>query len=359
MSTDDLIRYDAPGVEPEIPNESEQIHKLHGLINRMQQKNFTCHRHGFRGTHVKTQAVAKGTLTVSPDLPDHLAQGLFSHGPQTHDVAIRFANEPTFLQDDRAPGPRGCGMKVFGVPGAEGDFMDPAGATSHSHDFTFNNAPIIELRDLPTCLEIISLREQHFSDGRGLEEALKQRPDSDLQFAPAALPNRHFLSYTMYSQSAFRWGPHVAKYALFPVGKTQRELALCQITSDADPEQHSAWLREHFRSHDAEFDFRVQMLRDLGAQSVEDCSVEWDQEDFPFETVGRVVLPRGQDVFDARRRVFWEEGVKLNPWFGLEAHRPLGSVNRLRRSLYQRSVAKRGELNASRAEAISRVDQIP
>lgn len=356
MATEDLVRYDTPGLEPELANEDEQISALHDLVNRMQQKNFARHRHGFRGTHVKTQGIVKGRLTVLPDLPEHLAQGLFAVGEKEHDVAVRFANEPSFLQDDKTTGPRGCGMKVFDV---DGEFMDPAGKSSRTHDFTFNNAPVLELRDLPTCLEIFQLKEKYFDDGAGLEAALKQRQDKDLQFAPTQLPNQHFLSYTMYSQSAFRYGDYVAKYALFPTGKMQRELAMCQITEDADREQHSVWLREYFESNDAEYDFRVQLLRNTDEQSVEDCSKPWDEEKYPFETVGTVFLPKGQDAFETERRVFWEDRMKLNPWYGIEAHRPLGSANRLRKTLYQRSVARRNELNASHAEVVSSVDQIP
>jgi hypothetical protein len=356
MASTTFIRYDAPGLEPEIPDESEKIHALHDLINRVQEKNFARHRHGFRGTHVKTQSIVKGKQKVLPDLPSHLSQGLFANAGREHDVAIRFANEPSFLQDDRAPGPQGCGMKVFDV---DGDFMDHEGARSRTHDFTFNNAPVLELRDLPTCLEIFRLREKHFDDGPGLEAALKQREDSDLQFAPKSLPNRHFLSYVIYSQSAFRYGDHVAKFALFPTSEMQKGLEKLQITDDSDREQHSMWLREYFEKNDAEFDFRVQLLENLDEQSVEDCSQEWNEDKYPFQTVARVVLPKDPDVFDAKRRVFWEDRMKLNPWYGLDAHRPLGSANRLRRSLYQRSLAKRCELNASKVEAVSSVQQIP
>ena len=35
-------------------------------------------------------------------------------------------------------------MKVFDV---DGDFIDPAGQKTRTHDFTFNNAPGLELRD--------------------------------------------------------------------------------------------------------------------------------------------------------------------------------------------------------------------
>ena len=231
MASNGFIRYDAQGLEPEIADETEKIHALHDLINRVQQKNFARHRHGFRGTHVKTQGIVKGRLTVEPGLPDHLSQGLFADGECEYDVAIRFANEPSFLQDDRAPGPRGCGMKVFNV---KGDFMSPEGTQSRTQDFTFNNAPVLELRDLTTCLEIFQLREKYFDNGPGLEAALKQRKDRELQFAPKSLPNQHFLSYVMYSQSAFRYGDYVAKFALFPTGNTQHELANFKITDDSD-----------------------------------------------------------------------------------------------------------------------------
>lgn len=171
-------------------------------MNKMQQHNFAHHRHGFRGTHVKTQAIVKGTMTVLSDLPPHLAQGIFSKAGKQYPLAIRYANEPSFLQDDRAPGPRGCGMKVFNVDGP-GKFLDPIGEETHTQDFTFNNAPLLELTDLPTTAQIVDIRERNFDDGEKLERELEQRSDRDLQFAPKGLPNQHFLSYT--SESSFRW----------------------------------------------------------------------------------------------------------------------------------------------------------
>lgn len=351
-----LVKWDDPKVEPEVADEDAKIKELHVVINRVQQHNFAHHRHGFRATHVKTQAIVKGSMTVHSDLQSHLAQGLFARGGEEHPVGIRFANEPSFLTDDKAPGPRGCGMKVFDV---DGSFLASEGEKSHTQDFTFNNAPLLELTDLPTTLEIVKLREAYFDDKEGLTAQLEKRKDKDLQFAPAGLPNQHFLSYVMYSQSAYRYGEHVAKYALFPTGNFQQELEKQKIDDKSDFDQHSIWLRDYFKQHDAEYDFRIQLCRNLDDQSVEDCSKPWDEEKYPFETVAKVALPKGQDVFDSKRRTFWDDHMKLNVWYGLEAHRPLGSVNRLRKSLYQRSVAKREELNAIETEVVSSIDQIP
>lgn len=360
LSKEPYVKFDDPAVEPTIENEASLQNELFDTIRKTQEHNFSMHRHAMRGTHVKTQAIAKGTLSIEPNLPEELAYGIASpeNASKTHDIAIRFANEPSFLQDDRAPGPRGCGMKVFDV---NGTFISPEGSKTHTQDFTFNNAPILELRDVSTTVEIFHIRESHFREPEKIEPELRKRKDKDLQLAPAQLPNQHFLSYTMYSQAAYRWGPYVAKYALFPTGEYQAALEKShQITDDSSPEQHSQWLKEWFGDiHDATYDFRVQLCQSIGRQPVEDASVQWDETAFPFRTIGKVVLPVGQDVFSAERRLFWDDSMKLNVWYGLEEHRPLGSVQRLRKELYNRSQAFRGKTNAREVKYISSVSEIP
>ncbi|KAF2085261.1 heme-dependent catalase [Saccharata proteae CBS 121410] len=348
-------------VEPPVENEQCQVDELLDTMHSILQKHFSTHRHASRATHVKTQAIVKGNLTIPSDLPPHLAQGLFrGANTGTHPVALRFANEPIFIQDDRVPGPRGVGMKIFNVEGSSSDFMEPEGASTHTHDMTFNNAPMLELRDVKTTKEIFAIRNKHYSDHEALEQELKKRPDADTQLAPATLPNQHFVSYVMYSQSAYRFGDYVAKFALFPSTKTQQELAeAAQITDSSGPEQHSTWLREYFLANDAEYELRAQLLVNPEKQPVEDTSVPWEEKDFPFETVGTVKIPKDQDAFDAKRRVFWDDEMKLNPWYGLREHQPLGSVNRLRREVYKLSAKTRSELNAREARAVGGVDDIP
>lgn len=357
LSNRQYINWTDPSVEPKIDNEEQLQRELFDTVRRTQEHNFSMHRHAFRGTHVKTQGIVKGTLTVLPDLPPELAQGLCSpaNAAKPHDVALRYANEPSFLQDDRAPGPRGCGLKIFDV---EGEFLDTVGAQAKTQDMTFNNAPILELRDVQTTLEIFQIRERHFREPEKIEPELRKRNDKNLQLAPAQLPNQHFLSYVMYSQSAYRWGDYVAKYALFPTVNV-KELEALKITDDASPEQHSKWIGEYFASRDATYDLRVQLCQSTKAQSIEDTSIQWDEQAFPFQTVAEVVIPKGQDSFSTERRLFWEENVRLNVWYGLKELQPLGSVNRLRRKMYEVSQEFRGKTNASKIVDLKSVDQIP
>jgi len=361
FSDEPYVKYNDPDVEPEVDNEEGLLNELFDIIRRTQEHNFSMHRHAMRATHVKTQAIVKGTLTINSDLDPMLAHGIASpaNAAKSHTVAIRFANEPSFLQDDRTPGPRGCGMKVFNV---EGTFMDPKGEQTHTQDFTFNNAPLLELRNLPTTVEVFTIRERHFREPEQISKEMKKRKDATLQLAPSKLPNQHFLSYTMYSQSAYRWGPYVVKYALFPTTEVQQNFAKThQITDDSDPEQHSNWLSSFFSDpqNEATYDLRVQLCQSLATQPVEDAGVPWDETAFPFQTVGKVVLPGGQSVFSSERRIFWDDSMALNVWYGLEEHRPLGSVNRLRKELYQRSSEFRGKVNLREPKYISSIDEIP
>lgn len=178
---DAYLPWDASGVETIKDDEAETAKKIGMTMNKMQQHNFDQHRHAYRATHVKTQGIVKGKLTVLPDLPSHLRQGLFKTPGTTYDIAARYANEPVFLQADQDPGPRGLGLRVFGV---EGQRLPRADASGTTQDFFFNNAPMIELTDIDTCLEIMELREKYFDSPTKLAAATKLRTDAIKQSAP-------------------------------------------------------------------------------------------------------------------------------------------------------------------------------
>jgi hypothetical protein len=114
FSPEHYIRQDDPAVEPEMAGGAALQEQICQITSRIQAHNFSLHRHGTRGTHVKTQAIVKGTFRVAPELPEYLAQGICSpkNAKRSHPVAIRSANEPSFLQNDCTPDPRGCGMQI-------------------------------------------------------------------------------------------------------------------------------------------------------------------------------------------------------------------------------------------------------
>jgi catalase len=67
---------------------------------------------------VKTTGIVKGELRVHHDIPEYLRHGVFAYPGRTYPVIARYANEPSYIWDDREPQPRGLGLKVFGVEGS-------------------------------------------------------------------------------------------------------------------------------------------------------------------------------------------------------------------------------------------------
>ncbi len=66
--------------------------------------------------------------------------------------------------------------------------------------------------------------------------------------------------------------------------------------------------------------------------SVEDATVAWPEELSQYQEVARLVIP-SQTAWDQGRDSFVEP-LSFSPDHSLEAHKPLGSINRARRVAY-------------------------
>ncbi|OCF38062.1 hypothetical protein I316_00286 [Kwoniella heveanensis BCC8398] len=331
-------------VEEIKPGEDEKILRVGELVHDMQRHNFDAHQHKSRGTHVKSLAFVKGELKIKQDLPSHLQHGLFSTPGKTYAAIGRYANEPSFILPDNQKAPRGFGLKIFDV---EGKRLSPApdgSETRGTQDFLFNNAPIVELTDLDTTIEIFELRTKYFDSPTKLQLELAKRSDRLKQFAPAMLPNEYVVAATMFSQSAFKFGPYVAKFSLLPTSDDQESLKGSTIPNDADTTFHRDHLRSYYSSKGTTYVLRAQFASDLKSHPVEDASVEWSQLTAPWHDLATLSFP-AQETFSDARRVWWEDRIGLSPWDGLAEHRPLGSINRLRHKAYEMSRAFRSKGN--------------
>lgn len=265
-------------------------------------------------------------------------------------MAGRYANEPVHILPDTAKGPRGLGLKVFGVEGS------PHG----TQDLLFNNAPMLELTDLDTCIEIFALRERYWDDKEGYEAAIAERSDKTKQTAPTALPNTPVISNTLFTQSAFRFGPYVAHLSLIPTHPSQTTIAnKTQLSSDEQPDAQRSLLADHFSTNPAVYTLRAQFSSSLDKQPVEDASVIWSEVTAPWYDLGEVRFEQSQDVLSAERVEWWEDRIALSPWGGLDEHRPLGSINRLRKRVYEASRARRGQANGEEVYFPRNVDEMP
>ena len=76
----------------------------------------------------------------------------------------------------------------------------------------------------------------------------------------------------------------------------------------------------------------VQFQSDGQRTPIEDAMVEWKESDSPYRPVARIRIPPQRVDDPARLRVCEDS---FNPWHALNEHRPLGSMNRARREIYQ------------------------
>lgn len=348
--TNQPIRY-SDDVEELQDDEESVITDTIDLMRSTMAKAFDAHRHATSGTHAKSHGVATGTLSVAGDLPPELAQGMFAEAA-TYEVVLRLASEPGQIDSDHAKRARGAALKVLDVPGEKLLGGWP------SQDWLFNTWPVIPDGDATTYLTSIRQRDEHAGHHllTSLTTVARQRTLDALLFDRT--PNIHPLAHTYYTQSAFRYGDHVAKLRLAPANDAQRALAEHTVSRDDPADVLHRWVRDFLAAQPARFTLDVQLCTDLDAMPVEDAAVEWPEDQSPYRTVGVLELPT-QETFSHARRVYADDVLGGRPWNGLVAHRPLGSINRVRRRAYEELGRVRFETNAVTPQEPRSLSEVP
>jgi hypothetical protein len=90
----------------------------------------------------------------------------------------------------------------------------------------------------------------------------------------------------------------------------------------------------------------VQFQRDAHSMPIEDASVIWEEDESPFRKLATIRI--SQQDFRSRESMAQCENLQFNPWQSLEAHKPLGGINRVRREVYASSADFRIQHNQGR-----------
>ena len=157
--------------------------------------------------------------------------------------------------------------------------------------------------------------------------------------------------------AALRFGDHVAKISAAPLSANVRALAGKEVGPVDDGTMRNLVV-EHFRTAGAEYQLRAQLCTDLAAMPVEDASVLWPDDLSPHQPIATLRFPP-QDAYSPTRRVYGDDVLSFNPWHGIQEHRPLGSIMRVRIAAYERSSARRHMLNAQPRVEPTLIEQIP
>jgi catalase len=331
-------------------NEEDTIQELNETFDKILDTTAKDYGHAVRSVHAKAHGILQGTLTVASDLSPELAQGMFA-GPGKHIVFMRLSTNAGDILPDTISLPRGLALKVLNVDGER-----LPGAEGRTQNFVMINGPVFQAKTADKFLG--SLKKLAGTTDR--MEGVKAAMSTVMQGVSSALetvgiesptiqsmggaPNVDPLGETYYSVTPFRYGDYVAKFAVVPVSENLKSLTKKEIDATDRPNAIRQNVEGEMLVTDGVWELRVQLCRDLEKQPIEDSTVEWKEEDSPFQTVATIHAGR-QDSWDAAKLQKVDEEMRFSPWIGLVAHRPLGNINRARKEPYEHSAEYRARFN--------------
>lgn len=348
--TDAPVRYQ-PDVEQIQPDEKETIADLCSAFDVILERTAEDYGHAVRSVHAKAHGVLVGDLTIDGDLPPELAQGIFAR-PGSHKVEIRLSTNAGDILPDAISLPRGLAMKVFDVDGER-----LPGSEGTAQDFVMVNGTVFQAKTADKFLGNLKLLAKTTDRMEGTKTVMSsvlrgvRGVLETVGIESAALnslggaPNVEPLGETYYSVTPFRYGDYIAKFSLKPVAAAMVALTGDEIDVDGRENAIREDLQAEMRGIDAEWEFRVQLCRDLDRQPIEDPTVEWDEAEAPFHKVGTVRVA-AQDSWDAAKVKQIDEETRFSVWTGIAAHQPLGNINRARNEPYRHSADFRARVNA-------------
>jgi hypothetical protein len=345
------LRY-SDNVEQPLPDEEELIGEVVEALHRNNEWAFKKYQHAIRDAHAKSHGCLRGELTVYPDLPEYLRQGLFAI-PATYPVIARVSSTHPAIRSDQIRGIRAIAIKVLGVQGPRVLPDD----TANTQDFVLVNHsefPYADVRAYRTkgmrAAKMLARApgwllwlgtELLAAVARVLAPFGVKLP---MEIALFTAANTHILGQTFHSAAPLRYGDYIAKVSLAPLSASVTRLQGQRVPLTAGFDAHRDSLVNFFNSNSAEYEVRAQLCTDAAAMPIEDATKAWSESVSPPIGVAKVTFGI-QDAGTPERRVFADDVLSFNSWRGLADHRPLGSINRLKKRTYDASSQFRHQMN--------------
>lgn len=295
------------------------------------------HREGtryLRDAHAKAHGCVMAQVQVPSDLPAPLRQGVFAEPGKVWQATMRLSNGNAYPQFDSLRDARGMAIKLLDVPGTQ---LLSERQGRGEQDFVMFNHPNFFVSDVAEYRQNVAAQ----ADGKkamaffpGLDPRSWQIRHLFIALATLSPPPASPTQTTYFSVSPYKFGAANAKFRVAPDPDSCPAYAL-PAQNQALPNFLRSALNQQLSTDRIPACFVLQVQRQDPARymPIEDTSIEWKESDAAFETVARIKVPP-QD-FDTPAQNLACDNVSFNPWFGLQAHRPIGGINRLRKAVYE------------------------
>jgi hypothetical protein len=301
-----------------------------------------------RDAHPKQHGCLRARFEVEPDIPAEYAQGVFKRG-NAFDAVIRFSNaSPVTTQSDIEKDGRGMAFKLFDVPGKK---LLEVESEALSQDFIFISHPVFFMKDPVAYIDFIKNFEN--SGPLAFLKTVVALGPKGLMIAKAIKSKQISspIQTEYFSNVPYQLGVGADKKA---VKYTARPCAINGTdpipSSPADANYLRTRLIEHFKAADACMDILVQSRQE--GESVENPMDEWQG---PFTKVATLRMKKEEqaiaptpDLADPLNKAC--DALSFNPWHALAEHKPLGSMNRVRKIVYEHISRLRHQINGETRE---------
>jgi hypothetical protein len=328
-------------VESPDPDEPALAAQLADAVRTMIQRQWdgdATPRTAFRDAHAKIVGLVHATVRVPDSLPADLAHGVWKPGA-VYKAWIRYSNGDSPPKSDGAKDARGMAIKLCGI-GADPGGRLPDDSEHATQDFVMIDNPVFFIKDarqyVAFVTEKLAHRDLRFMVPSWFLPWTWRLRSLFISLRLLKAPPSH-LAQTYHSMTPYRLGPHVVKVRARPLDPATPR------TGDGFDSLRDA-LESQLAAGPVRFALEVQRRGDRDLP-IEDARVLWSEDDAPFEQVAEITIPR-QVCSKPEQRAFGDR-LSFSPWHGLMAHRPLGSLNRVRRMAYPASSVLRHGLNAT------------
>ncbi|MCH7931671.1 MAG: catalase [Proteobacteria bacterium] len=345
------------------PEEEAQIAEITRLTPDMQNIRALVQNGAvLRGVHPKSHGCVSATFTVNDDIDEQFRVGLFASPGKIFDAGVRFSNAAVSTGDDlalggsgeRENGSRGMAVKVRNVGGNV--FIKDK--NENNQDFLMINTPEFAFRNSRDYLRLT--QALHASENAFSPLAyFGPTEDADFKVGIAATKKvifappdgikhrtvRNPLHVQYFGAAPFLFGEGGAmKFSAKPCDKEIPQKPFTKIEKDTLPKDYlRAALTETMKGNeDVCLDFMIQVRgeKEVSELNIEDATTRWPNELDNYKSVAQIIIeaPQRPDTPEAIANC---EAQVYTPWHSLKEHRPLGSINRLRRKVYKTSADHR------------------
>ena len=282
-----------------------------------------------RGFHAKIDVgVTNAKLRIMADVPAQFQVGYVKPGVEYPAIA-RLSNANGAARADAKRDMRGLAVRI-------------KVSDQEFHDLLATNSPVSHARDARQFVifaramagsKLLLLPRLIF--GVGPFEAIRMFRNV---LRASRRQTRSLALEGYWSRGAVLWGEAPARYLWRPANAA----AGAPDPAKTDPDYLRHEFADRLRNGDVAFDLWLQAYVDEQRTPIEDAAIEWTEKASPPVRVATLTIPQ-QDIDSAEGRAAERllDQMAFSPWHTTAEFRPLGNLNRARKTVYDTSAAHR------------------